>query len=131
MSPAVRSFARHYLEMLAAMFAGMAVLGGAAELLLPAPGTAVELIGMAFAMTVPLVAWMRYRGHAWRPCTEMAASMVIPTIGVLTLLATGAMTDLGGLMALEHGVMLPAMLVAMLLRPREYSGHAHHQAVVA
>jgi hypothetical protein len=127
----MRTFIRHYLEMIAAMFAGMVVLGGAGELLLPSPGTAVELIGMAFSMTVPMVAWMRYRGHSWRPCIEMTASMVIPTLGVLALLAGNVMTDLGGLMALEHGVMLPAMLAAMLLRPREYMGHAHHQAAVA
>lgn len=127
----MRAFIRHYLEMLAAMFAGMVVLGGPAEVLLPSPGTAVELTEMALFMTVPMVAWMRYRGHSWRPCAEMTASMVIPTFGVLALLASGAMTDLGGLMALEHGVMLPAMLAAMLLRPHEYTGHAHHRAVVA
>jgi hypothetical protein len=38
---------------------------------------------MALTMTVPMVASMRYRGHAWRPNIEMAASMLIPTFAVM------------------------------------------------
>ena len=30
---------------------------------------------MAATMTIPMVAWMRYRGHRWQPALEMAASM--------------------------------------------------------
>jgi hypothetical protein len=37
-------------------------------------------------------------------------------------------TEIGTLLAIEHAVMLPAMLVAMLLRRDEYSGHMHHHA---
>jgi hypothetical protein len=80
-------------------------------------------------MTVPMVAWMRYRGHAWRPINEMAASMLIPTFGAIALVGTGGMT--GGLaMIVEHVLMLAGMLVAMLLRRDEYSGagHAHGAA---
>jgi hypothetical protein len=36
--------------------------------------------------------------------------------------------DAGTLMALEHAAMFAAMLGAMLLRPAEYTGHAHHRA---
>jgi hypothetical protein len=53
--------------------------------------------------------------------------MVVPTAGVIALLEAGAVEDLDALMAIEHLVMLPAMLVAMLLRRREYThacGHA-------
>ena len=42
---------------------------------------------MAFTMTVPMVAWMRYRGHSWQPTLEMAASMVIPTLIAIALSA--------------------------------------------
>jgi hypothetical protein len=39
----------------------------------------------------------------------------------------GVVEDFGTLMMLEHVVMLPAMLLAMLLRYDEYArGHAHH-----
>jgi hypothetical protein len=127
-----RRFVLHYLEMVAAMVVGMLVLGGASSALLDLPdGTAVMLTDMAIAMTVPMVAWMRFRGHGWRPCNEMAASMLIPAAAMLGLLWAGLVTDEGTLMMLEHAVMLPAMLVAMLLRRDEYSGHHHHHAQVA
>jgi hypothetical protein len=38
----------------------------------------------------------------------------------------GVVTDFMTLMSLEHVVMLPSMLVAMLVRRDEYTGHAHH-----
>jgi hypothetical protein len=130
-----RPFIRHYVEMVIAMFLGMVVLGVPGEGALRAIGTstselkadapALALLGMAVIMTVPMVAWMRYRGHAWRPSWEMAASMVIPTFGVIALMAGGIVDDFMTLMYLEHVVMLPSMLVAMLLRPSEYT-HAHH-----
>ena len=77
-------------------------------------------------MTVPMVAWMRYRGHTRRPSIEMALSMILPTLAVLALLWSGAVTDIGTLLVIEHVVMLPSMLVAMLLRRHEYTGHHHH-----
>jgi hypothetical protein len=133
----MKQFSRHYLEMVIAMFAGMLVLGLPAAMALPAFGTstselqvdapALVLLGMAVTMTVPMVAWMRYRGHAWQPSNEMAAAMFLPTFGVIALLWGGVVEDFDTLMMLEHVVMLPAMLVAMLLRRDEYTrGHAHH-----
>ena len=128
--PTVR-FALHYLEMVVVMLVGMAVLGAGARLFVdlsdrPAP----MLVEMALTMTVPMVAWMRFRGHAWRPCHEMAASMLLPALGALGLLAADVVTDTGSLMVLEHTVMFGAMLVAMLLRRDEYTAHVHG-AVVA
>jgi hypothetical protein len=77
-----------------------------------------------------MVAWMRLRGHAWRPCLEMGASMVLPTLGTLALLGAGIVEGAGPLMVILHAVMLPAMLVAMLLRRDEYSCHHHHHRQV-
>ena len=128
----VRHFARHYLEMLLAMVIGMAALGMPATAALKVAGInstefrseapALVLLWMAISMTVPMVAWMRYRGHGWAASNEMAASMFIPTFAAIALLAAGAVTDLGVLMTIQHVAMLPGMLVAMLLRPAEYSG---------
>src|SRR3954447_25573699 len=129
-------FARHYLEMVVAMFAGMIVLGLPLEAALRAAGTssgdiqdsapAVALLGMATIMTIPMVGWMRHHGHAWRPCQEMAASMYLPTFAAIILMATGAVGFMTA-MGLEHVIMLPAMLVAMLLRIDEYAcDHSHH-----
>jgi hypothetical protein len=125
--------------MVVAMLAGMVLLGLPGEALLRAFGTstahlqddapALALLAMAVIMTVPMVAWMRYRGHAWRPCHEMAASMFLPTFAVIALMGSGVVSDFMTLMSLEHVVMLPSMLVAMLLRFDEYAGsHAHHAA---
>jgi flagellar biosynthetic protein FliP len=118
MSTKTKHFIRHYIEMVIAMYAGMI-------LLIPFSGapTGASLAMMGVAMTAPMVAWMRYRGHGWRPCAEMAASMVIPTIAVLFLLATGAVTGEMTLMTVEHVAMFPLMLVAMLIRPDEYTCH--------
>jgi hypothetical protein len=77
-------------------------------------------------MTVPMVAWMRYRGHAWPACMDMIAAMVIPTLSVLALLWSGLVGDVGTLLVIEHVAMLPSMLLAMVLRRDEYTGAVHH-----
>jgi hypothetical protein len=136
-----RRFFLHYAEMVAAMFIGMLALSKPADLLFSALGTstssqhpAMMLFSMGVTMTVPMIAWMRFRGHAWRPTNEMAASMLIPTFAAMALAAAGVMNG-GALMGIEHVAMLAGMLIAMLLRRDEYSGgHAHgapHQAIAA
>jgi hypothetical protein len=113
-----KAFVRHYAEMVVAMYAGMLVLGFPLGRLESVP--ALELLGMAVVMTVPMVAWMRRRhGHGWRPCLEMAASMFIPTFAAIGLLAVHV-ASFGTLMAAEHLAMFPAMAIAMLIRPEEY-----------
>jgi hypothetical protein len=95
-SPAGR-FARHYAEMVVAMFAGMIVLGLPVEMTASGLGVdlhdeapAAMLLSMGITMTVGMVAWMRYRGHGWAASNEMAASMMVPSLGVVALLAAGA-----------------------------------------
>jgi hypothetical protein len=123
----IRAFTRHYVEMLLAMFAGMLVIGGP----LSAAGVEVEavelqLLNMALIMSVPMVAWMRYRGHGWAPAGEMTASMFVPSLAAIALLWLGLVGDHDALMAIQHAAMFPAMAVAMLLRLDEYTGtHAH------
>jgi hypothetical protein len=125
-------FVRHYIEMVVAMFLGMAVLAMPARMALAAAGTSwselgtsAMLLAMAVEMTVPMVAWMRYRGHDWRPSGEMAAAMLLPTFVAVALDAGGLVSDGGMLMVGEHVAMLLGMLAAMLLRPAEYTGHHH------
>ena len=129
------TFIRHYIEMVVVMFAGMVVLGLPGEAGLQALGSSTAelrddapslvFLGMAATMTIPMVAWMRFRGHRWQPTLEMAASMIVPTLIAIALLAAGVLS-FGSLMGLEHIAMLLGMLVAMLLRVDEYTGHAHH-----
>ncbi|HYZ61495.1 MAG TPA: hypothetical protein VE650_03505 [Acetobacteraceae bacterium] len=104
-SPATKHFIRHYVEMVVAMFLGMALLGLPTEWALGAFGSswsdlhhnapALMLLVMAVIMTVPMVGWMAYRGHGRRPNAEMAASMFLPTFGVMDR-AHGAPGQRGG-----------------------------------
>ena len=137
----IRRFARHYLEMVIAMFAGMLVLGFAAAGALELAGSslselketapALYLLAMGVAMTVPMAAWMRHRGHGWRPTSEMAGAMMVPTIAVVVLLAAG-ITDFDAAMMIEHVAMFPAMLAVVLARWDEFSApHRDHQPTSA
>lgn len=80
------------------------------------------MFAMALTMTVPMTAWMRYRGHAWRANLEMAAAMLIPTFAVMSVFWAGIAN--GGLMIPEHA----GMLAAMLRRRDEYSCATHQHA---
>jgi hypothetical protein len=122
-----RAFARHFGEMLLAMFAGMAVLGGLARLGFAAAGSdlsdssaGLRVLLMGFNMTVPMVGWMSYRGHARERNAEMAASMVVPSLLAAGLAWTGVL-GLMGAMTVQHVVMIPAMLAVMLWRYEEYA----------
>ena len=137
MSPVFRHFARHYVEMVVAMLLGMAVLWLPSGWALAAAGMtmselhddapAAMLLWMAVLMTVPMVAWMRHRGHGWRPASEMGASMMVPVIAVAVLLAAGV-TPFDAAMMIEHVAMFPAMLGVMLARWDEFSApHRDHQ----
>jgi len=89
----VSPFWRHFLQMLAAMVVGMIAAGGIFvavvgvktwdEVTLQYPTQA--LLAMAAGMTVPMVAWMMYRGMGRRNSYEMAAAMILPVIPFLCL----------------------------------------------
>jgi hypothetical protein len=75
---------------------------------------------MATNMTVAMSAWMKIRGHGWRPIVEMGAAMYLPFLALFAPLALGIIGS-GALMLWGHVLMLPAMAAAMLLRPSEYA----------
>jgi hypothetical protein len=140
MSVATKRFVRHYVEMVAAMFIGMGVLGLPAGWALDAAGSswsqlhsdapALMLLGMAVTMTVPMVGWMAYRGHGRRANAEMSVAMFVPTFAVIGLLWVELVTDVGALLVVEHVAMFLSMLAAMALRAGDYTGHGA-QAVSA
>ncbi|WP_336207842.1 hypothetical protein [Nonomuraea sp. LPB2021202275-12-8] len=119
-------FARHYVEMVIAMFAGMIVLGlvqSAAGLELShesEPELAYLL--MAFNMSVGMTVWMRYRGHGWASTLEMCGAMFAPIVPLYPLLWLGLIDGMS-LMVIAHVAMFPAMLAVMLRRLDEYAGH--------
>lgn len=122
-------FARHFIEMLVAMIAGMAALGAVASALLAASGSTLSdqpppfrAMLMATNMAIGMGAWMRVRGHRWPRIAEMSAAMYVP---FLALMLPYEFQRIGGgaLLAGGHVLMLPAMLAVMLYRRDEYSGH--------
>jgi hypothetical protein len=125
-----RAFARHFGEMVLAMLAGMVVLGGLAELAFAVSGGSLsdqsgglQVMLMGVNMTVPMVLWMSYRGHAAARNVEMAMSMIVPTVAAAALAWAGALGSAAAL-GVQHAVMIPAMLGVMLWRYEDYS-HPH------
>src|SRR5690242_3390595 len=69
-------FVLHFLEMSIAMIVGM-------MLFMAIPGVMqlpreLHVLGMALAMTLPMIGWMRFRGHGWRHGIEMSLGMLLP-----------------------------------------------------
>ena len=85
-------FWRHFWQMFAVMMAGM--IGSAAIFLTvvqmdweeaTASHPVASLLVIAAGMTVPMAAWMLYRGMGWRNTSEMAAAMILPVVPFLCL----------------------------------------------
>lgn len=126
-------FLRHLLEMTVAMMLGMCVLGFAfREIHIALFGAGfdeawhrhVELtsLAMAWNMSLPMVAWMRYRGHGWDRGAEMAAAMFVPTLALLVLFWVGAVSA-GVVLPSAMALMIPSMIAMMLYRLDSYTGH--------
>ena len=83
----------------------------------------LSVLVVTFTMTAPMVAWMLFRGMPSRETTEMAVVMPILAIALLAL-GWLAIVPMGDLALLEHGLMMPAMLVPMVFRLDFYTGRA-------
>jgi hypothetical protein len=122
--------ARHFVlnlgEMFLAMMIGMAAFDAVFNGILAVAGTsyptlvddasaAVALILM-FNMTVPMLLWMRVRGHAATEVSEMGVAMVLVGATTVFLLWLSVINS-AAICGVECGLMLPAMVAAMLLHP--------------
>jgi hypothetical protein len=130
-------FLRHLLEMIVVMMLGMCVLGvgwGAFHEVVFGSAFAdawrvyvgLAAFAMAFNMTVPMVLWMRYRGHSWERGGEMAIAMNLPLLPLLLLYSLD-LIPAQAVLGLQMMLMIPAMVLAMLYRRDEYSA-AHQTA---
>lgn len=124
----IRRFTFHYVEMILAMFAGMALFGGLIRLVLGIAGISyvteahpyIAATEMGLTMAAGMALWMRIRGHHWRHVTDMSAAMVLPLVVLFPLAWTGVISA-ASLPMLEHVVMLPLMLAVMLRTPHAYT----------
>jgi hypothetical protein len=124
-------YARHLAEMVVAMVAGMIVLGLAVDALGTPPGYADLLVHSAWmgvAMSAPMLAWMRFKGHPWTDGAEMTAAMLVPMFA-LVLPVTMQMGIPGlsvrSLPALAHLAMIAGMAALMVYRWDRYAGGRH------
>ena len=85
----------------------------------------LSVLVVTLTMTAPMTAWMLYRGMPGRPVAEMSAAMPILAVVLLALGWLGIL-QLGNLALLEHGLMMPVMLVPMLVRLDLYTGRTDH-----
>ena len=121
-------FILHFLEMCVPMCIGFAVgdlvyfqaagVLGYSEPFSQLPELSVLVV--TFTMTAPMVAWMFFRAMPRRALAEMAA--VMPLLA-LVLLSFGWLGIVPGsdLAILEHGLMMPVMLIPMLIRLDVYT----------
>ena len=130
-------FMRHLLEMLVAMFAGMALLGVALAALGEPPGYASPLVRyslMGAFMAAPMVAWMRHRGHSWSDGHEMTVAMLLPMLALVVPVELGVARYVPGLSEaslpiFSHVAMIVGMVVLMIYRFERYAHGAHsHRA---
>ena len=125
-------FWRHFVEMFVVMIVGMVAFAAVFvtiidmsfdEALTRYP--TVCLLVIAAGMSLPMAAWMLYRGMGWRNALEMAGAMVVPAIPFLILVWVGAVeTALCGPYCLAA---ILAMLGLMLFRRGEYSIEMSHR----
>lgn len=128
-------FILHYLEMCMPMCVGFAV-GDLVYLWLTGKFGYSEPFGelpelsvlvVTLTMTTPMTAWMLFRRMPRRAIVEMSAAMPILALVLLTLgwLSILPRNDLA---LLEHGLMMPVMLIPMFVRLELYSGAGEHAA---
>lgn len=120
-------FSWHFFQMALAMVLGMVVyrvvLGMTGFDDLEDRDPEVWALGMALAMTLPMAAWMRVRGHVWQRTAEMAAAMVVPIALIAAVCAAGLLPH-GVVLGAAGVLMWVAMVAVMAYRWREWS-HRH------
>jgi hypothetical protein len=106
--------------------AGPALLGYP-DLRQQAPELALLVLGVNYAL--PMAAWMRFRGMAWRPTLEMSGAMVGLAIVMVGLdwLDVVQTTTLRGWVLGFCGPACVVMIIVMLFRLRLNTGRTGHQ----
>jgi hypothetical protein len=120
------NFVQHLVEMTVAMFVGMFAIGMPAAMLWDALGwtvldaTVPKTLLMAAYMTLGMAIWMRVRGCGWPAIGEMGLAMFVPFVMMYPFFWAGWVSGMT-VMVVGHVLMVPAMIVAMLLRRDEYT----------
>ena len=126
-------FLWHFLEMCLTMCIGGITLNvlfflaaaqvGYRDLVERSPELSLLAIGINLA--VPMVLWMRFRGHQWRPTLEMASTSIILPILLIGAAWLGIIPESSRLILLKIFA-CPVMLIPMLFRLDLYI--LHHES---
>jgi hypothetical protein len=128
-------FIWHLLEMCLAMCIGgipliVLFFVGAANIGYPdlvQQSPELSVLAMGFVLSLPMLAWMRFRGHEWRPTLEMASTTIVVGVLLVSLGWLGILAK-SSLFEWMRSLACPAMIVPMLFRLDLYTGHhASHQ----
>jgi hypothetical protein len=125
------NFLRHYVEMCVAMCIGVAVTSFLLRAVADARGAdlrqewpLISLLAISIGITLPMAAWMRFRGMAWRPILEMSVAGIV---AVMVVAWFGIISASGVKVGTVCGVACVAMFGAMLFRLDMYTGRSGHQ----
>ena len=86
------------------------------------PGTFLFAVGDVLFLTVPVIAWMIFRGHGWRHSLGIAAAMIVPVAAIIVLGQLTAYDYLTWLLTAGYPAMSLGMLSYMLYRRELFTG---------
>jgi hypothetical protein len=113
---------------LSVLFFGGAALIGYPNLVQRFPELSTLVI--AFNVSLPMAAWMRFRGMQWRPTLEMSGTTMVAGVLLIGLAWLGVVPR-SSLVEWLTGLACPVMLIPMLLRLDHYTGRMGHHAHAA
>jgi hypothetical protein len=117
-----RRFVLHYLQMLAAMLAGMALLMPVSMLVGAGAGVELQTLLMATSMSVGMAALMVWHRSPVPSIVEMCLAMYLSFAVLLPAHWLGVLPG-EAVIGLGHVVMLPMMAAVMLRRREQYLDH--------
>jgi hypothetical protein len=92
------------------------------------PGTFLFAAGDVFFLTVPVIAWMIFRGHGWRHSLGIAAAMIAPVAAIMMLGPSTAYDYLTWLLTAGYPAMSLGMLTYMLYHRDHFTGRVRRLA---
>jgi hypothetical protein len=124
LSTQARGFLLHFLELQIAMGLGAFVCYLVVRLISGVgsfstayrPGTFLFAVGDVLFLTIPVLAWMIFRGHGWRHSLKVALVMISPVAVIMVLGQFTAYDYLTWLLTAGYPAMSLGMLIYMLYR---------------
>ncbi|HEX6268693.1 MAG TPA: hypothetical protein VFZ43_00530 [Anaerolineales bacterium] len=95
------------------------------------PGTFLFAVGDIFFLTVPVVAWMIFRGHGWRTSLGIAVSMLMPVAAIMVVGQLAGYAYLLWLITAGYPAMSLGMLVYMLYHRGHFTRRVSHSTHTA